>query len=193
LETPNDDAEAAARLQEWLRTGDGKVADALHPDVREERGALECRRLNPLQLEIAGAQGTASDDCWELEVLYQTGFGVETLVEFAAESDPRWRQHLATMARASLPANRDLDEHLTIEELNGASGGGWLHLGFQSKSRRTAQQFAEQTMKLVAAHRPHVRLSVRPEVHVHCSCWPVRVPRDAVDIAVETRVAREWL
>lgn len=193
LETLHDDAAAAARLQAWLRMGDGKAAEALHPDIREERGGLECQRLNPSQLEITGAQGVAGDDCWELEVLYQTGFVVETMVEFAAESDPRWRQHLATMARASLPANRDLDEHLTIEELRGSSGGGWLHLGFQSKSRRTAQQFADQTMKLVAAHRPHVRLSVRPEVHVHCNCWPVRVPRDAVDIAVETRVAREWL
>jgi hypothetical protein len=32
-----------------------------------------------------------------------------------------------------------------------------------------------------------------PTVMAQCGVWPTRVPRDAVDIAVETRLAREWV
>ena len=149
----------------------------------------------PGQLAIGGTQGAASDDCWELEVLYEAGFAVEALIEFSEQSDRRWRQHLATVARTSLHGDRDGDGLLTVEELQGVSGGGgWLHLAFQAKSRGKCRRFAEQVVKLAAAHRPHVRLSSdRPAVHVHCGRWPVRVPRDAVDIAVETRMSREWV
>jgi hypothetical protein len=165
-----------------------------HADVRERCSTLQCGAAGPGQLAVSGAQGSASDDCWELEVLYETGFAVEALIEFSADSDRRWRQHLGSMARTSLHLDRDGAGLLTVEELQGASGGGWLHLAFQSKSRGECQRFAEQVVKLAAAHRPHVRLSSgRPAVHVHCNRWPVRVSRDAVDIAVETRVAREWV
>lgn len=186
------DGVAANRLQQWLRETES-IADAdRHADVRERCSTLRCGVAGPGQLTIGGAQGAASDDCWELEVLYAAGFAVETLVEFSGQSDRRWRQHLATMARTILRSTGD--GLLTVEELQGASGGGWLHLAFQSKSRGECQRFAEQVVKLAAAHRPHMRLSSgKPAVHVHCGRWPVRVPRDAVDIAVETRVAREWV
>lgn len=186
------DGAAAIRLQQWLRETESLADADRHADVRERCSTLQCDVAGPGQLTIGGARGAASDDCWELEVLYEAGFAVETLVEFSGQSDRRWRQHLATMARTSLRSTGD--GLLTVEELQGANGGGWLHLAFQSKSRGECQRFAEQVIKLAAAHRPHMRLSSgKPAVHVHCGRWPVRVPRDAVDIAVETRVAREWL
>ena len=163
--------------------------------MRERCSTLQVRRCGATaNSRLADAQGAASDDCWELEVLYEAGFAVEALVEFC-------RQIRSTLAATSgddgadeLAPRRDGAGLLTVEELQGASGGGWLHLAFQSKSRGECQRFAEQVVKLAAAHRPHVRLSSgRPAVHVHCDRWPVRVPRDAVDIAVETRVARDWV
>jgi hypothetical protein len=178
-----------------LREGESSADAGRHADVRERRETLQCELAGPGQLAISAAQGAPSDDCWELEVLFQTGFAVEALIEFSDEADRRWRQHLATVARTSLQADRDSDGLLTVEELQGASGGGsWLHLAFQAKARSACQRFAEQIVKLTAAHRPHARLTAgRPVVHVHCGRWPVRVPRAAVDIAVETRVAREWV
>jgi hypothetical protein len=185
------DSASASRLEKWLREAESMANADRHADVRERCSTLQCGVAGLGQLAIGGAQGSASDDCWELEVLYEAGFAVETLIEFSADSDRRWRQHLATMARTSLRS--DGTGLLTVEELQGTAGG-WLHLAFQSKSRGECQRFAEQVVKLAAAHRPHVRLSSgRPAVHVHCGRWPVRVPRDAVDIAVETRVAREWV
>ncbi|MBA4104508.1 MAG: hypothetical protein C0485_02035 [Pirellula sp.] len=191
VEPARADGAAATRLQQWLREAEPLTNANRHADVRERCSTLKCGVAGPGQLAISGAQGAASDDCWELEVLYEAGFAVEALIEFSAASDRRWRQHLATMARTSLRS--DGAGLLTVEELQGTAGG-WLHLAFQSKSRGECQQFAEQVVKLAAAHRPHMRLSSgRPAVHVHCDRWPVRVPRDAVDIAVETRVAREWV
>jgi hypothetical protein len=44
-----------------------------------------------------------------------------------------------------------------------------------------------------AANSAVVRLaSGRPAVLALCEVWPAAVPRDAVDIAVDTRLAREW-
>jgi hypothetical protein len=194
VEPPLADEGAAARLQQWLREAESLADADRHADVRERCSTLQCSVAGPGQLAISGAQGSPSDDCWELEILYEAGFAVEALIEFSTGSDRRWRQHLATVARMSLPSDRHDEGLLTIEELQGASGGGWLHLAFQSKNRGECQRFAERVVKLAASHRPHVRLSSgRPAVHVHCGRWPVRVPRDAVDIAVETRVAREWV
>jgi hypothetical protein len=34
--------------------------------------------------------------------------------------------------------------------------------------------------------------SGRPVVLALCDLWPAAVPRDAVDIAVDTRTAKEW-
>ena len=195
VEPAQANSAAATRLEQWLREAESHANSDRHADVRERRTTLQCRAAGPGQLAISGGQGSPSDDCWELEVLYEAGFAVEALIEFSGPSDRRWRQHLATVARASLYDDRDGNGLLTVEELQGAAGGGgWLHLAFQSKFRGECQRFADQVVKLTAAHRPHVRLSSgRPAVHVHCHRWPVRVPRDAVDIAVETRVAREWV
>jgi hypothetical protein len=194
VESTVADAAAAGRLEQWLRVEESLADADRHADVRERCSTLQCDVAGPGQLAISGAQGLASDGCWELEVLYEAGFAIETLLELSGSPDRRWLHHLATVTRNSLHSERNSSDLLTVEELQGASGGGWLHLAFQSKSRETCQRFAEQVVKLAAAHHPHVRLSSgRPAVHVHCGRWPVRVPRDAVDIAVETRVAREWV
>ena len=193
LEPTLADESAAQRLRLWLEQLDAGAEAARRADARPQPSSLLCEPAGNGQLAVQGIQGAASDDCWELEILYEAGFAAEALVEFASTSDRRWRQHLATMARMSLGSDRD-QGLLTVEELQGAGGGGWLHLAFQSKIRGECQRFAEQIVKLAAAHRPHLRLSSgRPAVHVHCGRWPVRVPRDAVDIAVETRIAREWV
>lgn len=195
LEPMLADEGAAGRLQQWLRAGAASVSAGRRADVQERVATLTCGVAGQGQLQIEGTTGSAGDDCWELEILYQSGFAVEALLEFTAASDRRWRQHLATIARGCLPGARDGVGVLTVEELQGTGdGGGWLLLAYQSQVAVECQRFAEQVVKLAAAHRPHVRLAAgRPAVHVHCNRWPVRVPRDAVDIAVETRVAREWV
>ena len=174
-----------ARPSRWRTPAACRRAGALFDAQVRRGGATDSWRF--------GAQGAASDDCWELEVLYEAGFAVEAILSSRrlpiAVGGNMWRRSRG-LACARSRWRRIADGRRAA----GNGGGGWLHLAFQSKSRGECQRFAEQVVKLAAAHRPHVRLSSgRPAVHVHCDRWPVRVPRDAVDIAVETRVAREWV
>jgi hypothetical protein len=193
VELHGADSGAAERLEQWLRELHPVACSELHADVRERCSTLRCSLTAPGRVAITGAQGSPGDDCWQLEILYESGFAVEALWEFSEDADRRWQQRLAATARRSLHGGRDDEGLLTVEELHGVSGGKWVHLAFQSRSRTQCQLFADQLTKLTAAHTPRVRLTTgRPTVHVHCGRWPVRVPRDAVDIAVETRVAREW-
>lgn len=196
VEPATADERSAARLQEWLRVGDAHSAFGMSSDVREECSSLACGVAGPGQLSIESVRGRSDDDCWQLEILYVSGFSVEAMIEFSPSADPRWRRHLATVAHNALDTRCAGGGLLTVEELQLAdeSGGGWLHIAHQAKTQAECQLVADQIVKLAAAHMPHTRLTTgRPTVHVHCGLWPVRVPRDAVDVAVETRLAREWV
>ncbi|MBA3480509.1 MAG: acyclic terpene utilization AtuA family protein [Pirellulales bacterium] len=188
--------EAANRLQQWMRTGAASESEHVHVDVRLNPAGINCLTGGPRQIAVDGACGAESDGCWRLEVLYQAGYAAEAMIEFSASADAAMRRHLAEVARAHLHPMEDAGDLLTVEQLQplGDRGIGWLHLAFQSKSRKACQYFVDQTLRLTAAHRPLTRLaSGPPRVHVHCGLWPARVPRGAVDIAVETRLAREWV
>jgi len=188
---------AARRLQEWLRSEEEPPTRASHADVRLDLSRVNCEATGARQIRVHGVRGAASDVYWPLEVLYQAGYMAETMIEFSATADTRWRRQFADIAKVHLPSADDVSGLLTVEELQPTAAEGaasWLHVGYRSSSRQACQHFADQTLRLVAGHQPLVRLATGPPaVFVHCGLWPARVPRDAVDIAVETRLAREWI
>jgi hypothetical protein len=187
--------ESAGQLQQWLRSGAASELDHVHADVRLDPSGVTCRADEYRQIAVSGSRGAKSDGCWRLEVLYQAGYAAEAMIEFSPSADPALRRQFAQAARAHLLPGEAAGDLLTVEQLQpiGDRGVGWLHVACQSKSRQACQFFVEQALRLTAAHRPWVRLaSGLPRVHVHCGLWPARVPRGAVDIAVETRLAREW-
>ena len=190
------DADAAARrLQEHLRSSSVSNGSLAHADVRLDSSRVFCRTKGPRQVAVDGAVGARTDGCWKLEVLYQAGYVAEAMIEFAETSNAQTRRHLAGVARAHLQPP-DAGGLLIVEPLQSMrdSGVGWLHVAYQSKSREACKYFADQTVRLATAHRPLIRLaSGPPRLHVHCGVWHARVPRDAVDIAVETRLAKEWI
>ncbi len=106
------------------------------------------------------------------------------------------RQQIAEIARSQLAPADDSAGLITVEELHAlseADGAGWLHLAYQSKTYKACQHVLDQTLRLVSSHRPLMRWGAgAPAVHVHCGVWPARIPRGAVDIAIETRLANEW-
>jgi hypothetical protein len=192
----NCGGEAANRLQQWMHTGAASEIEHVHVDVRLDPAGINCVTGGPRQIAVDGACGSESDGCWRLEVLYQAGYAAEAMIEFSPSTDPAMRRHLAEVARGHLQVVDAAGNLLTVEQLQplGDRGIGWLHVALQSKSRQACQYFVDQTLRLTAAHRPLTRLaSGPPRVHVHCGLWPARVPRGAVDIAVETRLAKEWI
>jgi hypothetical protein len=188
--------EAASALQRWLSPERGAQEAIAPSEVQVDWVSRSCAPVGTQTIEVSGARGAAADSHWLLEVLYQAGFTVETLIEFQPKVDPQFKAHLADAARWYLKPKGDAAGVLTVQPLKteGASGVSWLHLAYQSKSRKACRYIAEQVNRLLAGQQDYVRLAPGPpRVQAHCGVWPVRVPRDAVDIAVETRPAREWI
>jgi hypothetical protein len=167
----------------------------MHADVRWDATSARCRATGGNQIAIAGAKGAATDNRWRLELLYLAAYAVETMIEFSAEAPAVLRRQLAEIARSHLRPD-DPGGVLTVRELHCGEGSGspsWLHVHYQSQSRAACQQVADQLVRLTAIPRQFTRVaSGPPAVTVQCGVWPTRVPRDAVDIAVETRLAKEW-
>jgi hypothetical protein len=165
--------------------------------VKVDAGAVACAATGPQQIAVDGARGRRSDDCWRLEVLYQEGYSVDAMIQFGRSADGRLRRRIADAARLHLQAPEDSTGILTVDELHptgGVDALAWLRVAYQSRSRKACQLVAERTLRLTSAYRPLVDIAAgSPRVHVLCGLWPARVPRGAVDIAVETRLDREWL
>ncbi|HEX6963498.1 MAG TPA: acyclic terpene utilization AtuA family protein [Lacipirellula sp.] len=187
---------APAALERWLKDERNAKNDLVAADVRVRLPAITCKATALRQISISGAAGAPHDGSWRLEILYQAGFSAEAMVEFSAEADRELVESLTQAAHAYLSHASDPSGLMTVEPLRplNSVGPSWLHLAYQSKSRKACQFFADQVVRLFSAHEFHARLAAGTlRVQAHCGVWPVRVPRDAVDIAVETRAAKEWV
>lgn len=186
---------AADRLRHWLAACDDGPAATGSAGVRLDVSNLKVTLAGPHQLALDGAAGAKADGTWLLEILYQTGFSAEALVEIEPAADPHLRKHIVKSAKKQLqpPGDSGTASVKELQPLGAAAAPGWIHLAYHSKSRKACHHFADLALKLVGAYRPWLRLATgAPTVHVNCGTWLARVPRDAVDIAVETRLAKEW-
>jgi hypothetical protein len=187
----------ADALREWLRSGEenDSTADG-SADVVLHLENLSVQPANSHQLRIDAAGGAKPDGCWRLDILYHAGYSAETLVEFSPSSDELLRQYAVEAAALHLQPSGDAAGLLQVDPLNSLAGDRthWLRLAYQTSSINACRFFAERATQLAATLHPHARLTTGPpQVHGQCGLWSARVPRDAVDIAVETRVAKEWL
>jgi hypothetical protein len=196
LEASRADNQAAERLQQWLQGNDQRTPSSRHVDVRVDASAVAVTASGGCQLNVDGVRGADTDRCWRLDILFQAGFAVDVMLEFTPQSEPRMRRHIAEIARTQLVPSGG-GGILTVDELQplGHAGeAGWLHLAYLSKARKTCEHVLDQTLRLVTSHPELMRLATAyPAVHVHGVVWPARIPRGAVDIAVETRLAKEWM
>jgi hypothetical protein len=193
---PADQADAE-HLLAWLQAGKPRDPAHLHADVSFDASQANIERTGPSQFRVSGCMGTKADDYWRVEVLYQAGFIAETMVEFAAGAGAALRGQIAEAFRSHFVNEADERSLVTVQELAPADGGAesasWLHLACRSKHRRPCADFAEHVSRFAVANPGAVRLPAgRPTVQVECGVWPTRIPRTAIDIAVDTRPAREW-
>lgn len=187
---------AAERLLSWLKAQYNGVAAGHCADVRLDLTTLQVRQSAEHQLVAEGATGTKDDGAWSLEILYQTGFTAEAIIELDPTAHAQLRKHIVKVAKKQLqpPGDSGTATVRELQPLGGSTVPGWIHLAYQSKSRKACQHFAELALQLASAYRPWLRLTTgAPTVHVNCGSWLARVPRDAVDVAVETRLAKEWV
>jgi hypothetical protein len=197
VDRPLTDADAQ-RLVAWLRRGASPDAAHRHGDVQWHCTGVDVSQPGPSQLRVEGCQGAPGDDTWRLEVLYQSGFVVESLIELASGVDAPTRRRIADAFRKRFLSVDDERSLVAVQELANsddaaASGSSWLHLVCRSKSRAHCQDFVAHLERLLTANPGTARsLSGRPTIEVECGLWPSYVPRGAVDIAIDTRPAKEW-
>lgn len=193
---PVDPADAA-RLLQWLREGTPRDHRRLHADVQLDASNATAVQRGPTQLHIAGCNGAAVDDYWWLHVLYHAGFFVETMLEFSTGTPWELRRQVVEAFRAHFSDEEDDRSSTTVQELAAADADDslatWMHVVRRGKTQPPCVELAEHVARFATTNRDFVRLPAgRPTVMVECGLWPTRVPRDAVDLAVDTRPAREW-
>ena len=178
-------------LTKWLQNGGARLPQA---DVTSNSTQLTVSTTGPHQVGVSGARGSKPDGRWRLEVLYQSGFVAEVLLEFLAGADGDIRRQLRKAIDAHF-ADAAGGLRVRVAPLMASKGEGasWLHVVGRSPTPKVCQHFADQMSSFVAANAALVRsASGRPVVLALCEVWPAAVPRDAVDIAVDTRSAKEW-
>jgi len=186
----------ADELLRWLRAGFSPVLEHHRCEVRVNVDAALVTVTAPHQLTISGFKGAAGDQNWRLEILYQTGFVAEAMLEFAPGASAAVRSRVADAFSAHFLDPDDGASTIAAQELTsdgGAASGGWLHLVCRSKAQRVCREFVDQLTAFAAANRHVLWLTGgRPVVKVACDAWPARIPRNIVDVAIDTRPAREW-
>jgi hypothetical protein len=187
----------AHRLREWLQAGKPRDPSHLHADVRFDAKDAAVACSGTQQLRASACTGAKSDDRWRLDVLYQAGFLAEAMVEFAPGTPAALRRQVAEAFRSHFVNAEDEHSLVTAQELaspdGDAAAASWLHLACRCKIRQPCAEFVDHISRFANANPTIARLPAgRPLVQVECGLWPARVPRGAVDIAVDTRPAREW-
>jgi hypothetical protein len=178
-------------LTKWLQNGGARHP---HADVTSNSSQLTVSTTGPHQVGISGARGSKPNGRWRLEVLYQSGFVAEVLLEFLPAADPEvQRQMVKAIGAHFADAEGGLRVRLAPLLASNGEAASWLHVVARSPAAKACQHFADQMSSFVAANSALVRsASGRPAVLALCEVWPAAVPRDAVDIAVDTRPAKEW-
>jgi hypothetical protein len=167
--------------------------------VEWSASAAVASRHGQSQLRVEGLTGAGRDDTWRVEVLYQAGFIVDSLIELTDRIEPATRRQIAEAFRSRFVNAADERSLVEVQELASADGGsaaagtGWLYLSCRSTLRKPCQEFVAHLERLLSANTGVARsLTGRPTIFVECGLWPTYVPRRAIDIAVDTRPANEW-
>jgi hypothetical protein len=187
----------ACGLLAWLQASPSSGAAHEHADVRYDASRAAVSATGPTQLRVTGITGAANPHGWRLDILYQSGYLAETMVQFLPGAAVVLRRQMADAFRTRFVDAVDEHLYVTVQELAppdaAAANASWLHLACRSPRSQPCHEFAEAIASFAAANPTIARLPAgRPTVHAECRLWPTRIPRDAVDVAIDTRPAKEW-
>jgi hypothetical protein len=184
------------RLLNWLQSARPDDSSHRPADVRIDASQAVVTRTGPTQLRVDGCRGVRCDSAWNVDVLYQAGFVAETLIEFGSAATAALRHQVGQAFQSRLVDANNEHSLVTVQELGDAAGQGpsWLHMACRARQGAACVEFVESVARFAGANRELVRLPAgRPVVRVDCGVWPARIPRNAIDIAVDTRAAKEWV
>lgn len=184
-------------FERWIGTAaeeDGRFRTA---DVAGRLSDVRCHAAQPEQLAVTGAEGTSANDRWRLDIYYQSGFTAALLLEVGTETGFRAPENLTEALEASLSAEAGADDSVDVERLQSQRDPGdaprWLSVTCHTKTKEACAAIVDTCLAFVARYDSHLHLvGSSPTVMVDYKIWPTWVPRDAVDLAIDTRPAEEW-
>jgi hypothetical protein len=184
------------RLLTWLQGARPEDSSQQHADVGIDASQAVITRMGPTQLRVEGCRGVRSEPAWHVDVLYQAGFVAETLVEFGSAATSVLRHQVGQAFQSRFVDANNEHSLVSVQELGDVTGEGpsWLHMACRAQQGAACVEFVDSVARFAGANRELVRLPAgRPAVRVDCGVWPARIPRNAIDIAVDTRPAKEWV
>lgn len=182
------------RLGQWLRSEGAASVGIGRADAAVDFSRVECVRDGSATATLRGACGRPPDGRWDLEILYLAGYSTEAFVA-VEEASPHNIEAIGAVLHARLAAFEDSTTTVSVRSLgSGGSTPAWFMLECRAKKRRPCMQFIEEARALVSRSHGLLRWGAGPpDLIIESRVWPARAPRSAIDLAVDTRPAHEWL
>lgn len=195
VETPESSRPGRSEdLSKWLT---GKNAKSSHADVVCDATKIHATQSAPHRIKVAGAQGAPHNGHWRLDIWYRAGFESEVILEIAAGADRTFAIQVVEALKEVVLDPDNPREEITTQLLranDGENRGDWLHAACSCESWESCRRFADVSTSLARTNPNMIRVvGSPPAVHVKFAHWPAQAPRGSVDIAVDTRPAKEWL
>lgn len=164
-------------------------------DVHGEWSGVSNSVVSPGITSIAGMAGGASDGTWRLNLTY-VRYGSTSLLAFeTADLAEEFMRHLP--AEIPKPTSNTAAStagcfYHTLPQ-DEESSSCRLLVRIVSNDATKCGHWSSLVEQKVAQAGPQVEwLSRPPQVEALAQIWPTRIPRDQIDIAVDTRPAKEW-
>ncbi|QDS98122.1 acyclic terpene utilization AtuA family protein [Adhaeretor mobilis] len=134
--------------------------------------------LSPGTAALKGFQGSEPDDNWQLDLTYATGYEAASLLQFS--NLQLAEQFLETLQTLGVSETARLGELCLV-------------LRYRTQTFEECYACCLMIEQAVAQLGPDAGwLSGPPSPVARCERWPTSLPKDQVDIAVDTRPANEW-
>ena len=188
---------AAKTFEHWIAAGAPPGGKFRSADVTGSLDGVRCAPAHQDQLAVSGVTGTGPSDKWRLNIYYQRGFTAALLLEIESESGFRAPENLTEALEATLSAEAESSDSVDVERLQSQRDPGdaprWLSVTCHTRSKEACTRVVDACLAFVARYDSHLHLvGSSPTVMVDYDIWPAWVPRDAVDLAIDTRTADEW-
>lgn len=164
-------------------------------DVLGEWSGVRNSVVSPGITSIVGMAGGASDGTWRLNLTY-VRYGSTSLLAFdTADLAEAFIQHLPAEIPKPSGEAAVSSAGCICETLPQVPGSNTCRVLVRILSDDVTQcgGWSSLLEQAVAQAGPQVEgLSRAPQVEALAQIWPTRIPRDQIDIAVDTRPAKEW-
>lgn len=180
----------AAQLQQWLSHLD--AAGLERADVSIDRTSIRANQLSLHDVGLSCVAGQRETPTWRLNMTYFSHYEMNLVVGPAAGGNsPAAARYLELLQRhfADLGA---ADGTTTVQSL-GPAEHRLLHIRGKSSQWPACREMADEAAAWMLRVGGDELTAYGPSVRANYAVWPTHLPPGAVDIAVDTRTAQDWI